>query len=720
MSAFSTANENGIAVVTFDLPGDSVNKLSTAVSAEFGALLERLRGDGTVRGVVLISGKPDVFIAGADIEEFTRLRSQAEAEALSHDGQQMMSRVAGFPKPIVAAIHGACLGGGFELALACHWRVATDSPKTQVGLPEIQLGILPGAGGTQRLPRLVGARAALDMILAGKSERADKARRVGMVDEVVPESILRRVAIAAAERLVRDAAPRREAKGGIAAMFLDRTPIGRRIVYGQAEKTVLARTGGHYPAPLAALEAIRTGLERGMEAGLRDERRRFGELAVTDVSRKLVQIFFATTALKKDDGVPDIGEMRPAPIRRIAVVGAGFMGAAIAGTAVLNAEVEARLKDADLPRVAKGIRGARRILDDRLKRRRLKRPAYERLVDLISGAADYSGFLRVDLVIEAVFEDLEVKRKVLAETEREVRATTIFATNTSTISIGDIAAGAQRPEQVIGMHFFSPVEKMPLLEVIPHAGTGTETIVRAVRFGRKIGKTVIVVGDSPGFWVNRILLPYMNEAGILVREGAPIELIDRTMTKFGFPVGPVTLLDEVGLDVGAKVAKVMHDAYGARLEPSDVLDRMLADKRLGRKNGRGFHVYKDGRKDSVDPSVYRLLGVTPQENTAPTMVEQRLVYSMLNEAAMAAGEGVIRSARDGDIGAVFGIGFPAFRGGPLRMIDDLGAARVVEVLRELAGIYGDRFAPAPSLVAMAERGERFHPRPQSAEAFDEP
>ena len=709
MDAFRVATENGIAIVTLDVPGEPVNTLSPPMIEEFGALLERLRSDGGVRAVVLISGKPENFIAGADIEEFTRLRTTAEAEALSDRGHRMMARVEDFPKPIVAAIHGACLGGGFELALACHWRVATDSPKTQIGLPEVQLGILPAVGGTQRLPRLVGARAALDMILAGKTERAQKAFKVGMVDELVSPSILLPVAIAAAERLVKNPHPSRASKNGAAGTLLDRTPVGRRLVYREARKSVLKKTGGHYPAPLAALDAVRVGLEHGIEAGLAEEKRRFGELALTEVSRNLVRIFFATTALRKDDGVPGAEHYEAPPVRRLSVVGAGFMGAGIAGTAVLNAEVEARLKDADLARVGKGIRAATLILDERLKRRRLTRPQHQRLLALVSGAADYSGFLRADLVIEAVFEDLALKRRILAEVESEVRPDTIFATNTSTIPIADIAAAAARPGQVLGMHFFSPVEKMPLLEIIPHAGTSPETIVRAVRFGRKMGKTVIVVGDSPGFWVNRILLPYMNEAGILVREGVPIDLIDRTMTEYGFPVGPVTLLDEVGLDVGAKVAKVMHGAYGDRLEPSDALDRMLADGRQGRKNGRGFYEYRDGKKAGPDASVYALLGVTPQENTPAATVERRLLYAMLNEAAMAAHEGVIRTPRDGDIGAIFGIGYPAFRGGPLRTIDTLGPARVADTLRELAGIYGHRFRPSASLVAMADRGEKFYP-----------
>lgn len=708
MAAFTSRIENGTAVVTFDLPGAPVNTLSSSVSAEFSTLLERLLRDNGVRAIVLRSGKPDNFIAGADIEEFAALDSEEEAATLSGEAQAVMDRVALSPKPVIAAIHGACLGGGFELALACQWRIATDHPKTQIGLPEVQLGIIPAAGGTQRLPRLVGVRAALDMILAGKSEPAARAYRLGMVDELVPPSILLDVALRAADRLVTLGPARRTRIGGMTALLLDRNPVGRRLVYNKARHRVMQKTGGNYPAPVAAFEAVRTGLERGIRSGLRAERDAFGKLAVSDVSRRLVDIFFATTALKKDDGVPPgtVGEV--APVRRIAVVGAGFMGAAIAGTAVVKARVEARLKDADLVRVGRGIRSALRILDQQLTRRRLSTPEHARLASLVSGAADFSGFHRVDLVVEAVFEDLQVKRDVLADVETVVTPDTIFASNTSTIPIADIAEGAQRPQNVLGMHFFSPVEKMPLLEVIPHAGTAPQCVVRAVRFGRKMGKTVIVVADSPGFWVNRILLPYLNEAGLLLEEGVPIDLIDRTMTRFGFPVGPVTLLDEVGLDVGLKAGKVMHEKFGARLEPASILARMVDAGRQGRKNGKGFYRYADGRKQGVDEGVYQVLGITPRDDAAPTMVQQRLVYAMLNEAAMAADEGVVRSPRDGDIGAVFGIGFPAFRGGPLRMVDDLGAARVVQLLRSLEASHGPRFHPAEALVRMAEEGGRFY------------
>jgi 3-hydroxyacyl-CoA dehydrogenase / enoyl-CoA hydratase / 3-hydroxybutyryl-CoA epimerase len=708
VSAFTTQIESGIAVVSFDLPGEPVNKLNAAVKDELELVLARLRDDAAVRAVVLISGKADTFIAGADIEEFTAIVNQTEAERLSFEGQETVSRLETFQKPIVAAINGACLGGGLEVALACHYRIATDHPKTALGLPEVQLGLIPGAGGCQRLPRLIGARAALDMILSGKTERASKALRLGLVDEVVPPSILRPVAIAAADRLAREGLPKRQPKGGLPGMLLERTAPGRRLVYRAAQKQVLKKTGGHYPAPLAALTAVEVGLEQGVAAGLAEEHRAFGELAVGDVSRKLVQIFFATTALKKDDGVR-AGTAVPRQIRRLGIVGSGFMGAGIAGTAVLNVEVDTRLKDSDLARVGKGLKAATDLLKERLDRRRITKPQYQRLSALLSGSIDYRGFGRADLVIEAVFEELAVKRQVLAELEAELRPEAIIATNTSTIPIHQIAARAKHPERVLGMHFFSPVERMPLLEVIPTEATRPDTIVTAVRFGRRMGKTVIVVADRPGFWVNRILSPYLNEAGHLLQEGVPIEVIDRIMTRFGFPVGPVALLDEVGFDVAQKAGTVMHESFGDRMKPAASLPRLLGATRLGRKNSRGFYRYKDGHKAGVDRSVYPLLGVEPTNEVNEDLIERRLVYSMLNEAALACADRVVRSPRDADIGAIFGIGFPAFRGGPLRMIDDVGPARVVETLYQLQEHFGERFRPAPSLLEMTRSGGRYYP-----------
>jgi len=698
--------QDGIAVVVLDCKDKPVNTISRAVRDEFRACFERLANDSSVQAVAFFSGKPDNFIAGADIEEFVRLTSAAEAERLSADGQDMLEQVAKFPKPVVAGIHGACLGGGFEFALACRYRVATDHPKTQIGLPEIQLGILPGAGGCQRLPRLVGARAALDMILAGKAERAAKAFRLGMVDELVPPPILRAVTLAAAKRMTGGWRPKRRRSGGFVGWLLDGNPLGRRLVFRAARKQLDAKTGGHYPAPYAALEAVEYGLRHGIAEGLRREAQLFGQLAVTDVSRKLVQIFFATNQLKKDPGIAPVA---PVTVQRLGIVGSGFMGSGIAGTAVAQAGVDVRMKDADLARVAGGLRAARDILDDRLKRRRITKYEHARLVALLSGGDSYAGFGRAELVIEAVFEDIAVKQQVLREIEGAIPETGVFASNTSTIPISSIAEAAQSPQRVVGMHFFSPVAKMPLLEVIPGARTAPDVVSTAVAFGRRMGKTVIVVKDSPGFWVNRILAPYANEIGHLLAEGASIEEIDGMAVRFGFPVGPVTLLDEVGLDVAEKVAHVMLAAYGDRLQPTAGVAALVKAGRLGRKSGRGFYIYKGGKKRGVDPGAYELLGVHPNGGPRPAEILQRLVLGILNEAARAVGEGVVRSPRDGDIGAIFGFGFPPFRGGPLRHADDLGAARLVADLERLAERLGPRFAPCEVLQDLARRDAKFYP-----------
>jgi 3-hydroxyacyl-CoA dehydrogenase/enoyl-CoA hydratase/3-hydroxybutyryl-CoA epimerase len=699
--------EDGIAVVVLDCKDKPVNTISRAVKDEFRACFSALASDASVQSVAFFSGKADNFIAGADIEEFVRLTSAAEAERLSADGQEMLDQVARFAKPVVAGIHGACLGGGFEFALACQYRVATDHPKTQIGLPEIQLGILPGAGGCQRLPRLVGARAALDMILAGKTERASKAFRLGMVDELVPPSILRAVTLAAARRMAGGWRPKRRRQGGFMGWLLDGNPLGRRLVFRAARKQLVAKTGGHYPAPFAALEVVEYGLRHGMTEGLKREAQLFGQLAVTDASRKLVQIFFATNQLKKDAG----GASAPPPVavQRLGIVGSGFMGSGIAGTAVAQAGVDVRMKDADLTHVANGLRAAREILDDRLKRRRITKYEHARLVALLSGGDSYAGFGRAELVIEAVFEDVAVKQQVLREIEGAIPETAVFASNTSTIPITSIAEVARAPERVIGMHFFSPVAKMPLLEVIPGARTAPGVVSTAVAFGRRMGKTVIVVKDSPGFWVNRILAPYANEIGHLLAEGAAIEEIDGMAVRFGFPVGPVTLLDEVGLDVAEKVAHVMLAAYGDRLQPTAGVAALVKAGRLGRKSGRGFYIYKGGKKRGVDPGAYELLGVHPNGGPRPAEILQRLILGMLNEAARAVGEGVVRSPRDGDIGAIFGFGFPPFRGGPLRHADDLGAARLVADLERLAERLGPRFAPCEVLRDLARQSAKFYP-----------
>ncbi|HEU4628849.1 MAG TPA: fatty acid oxidation complex subunit alpha FadJ [Gemmatimonadaceae bacterium] len=703
--------DGGIVVVTLDVPGAPVNVLGPRVRQDVSALLDRLESDPSIRAAVLTSGKPDVFIAGADVEELLGLETAADAERLSREGQKLLQRLEDLRVPVVAAIHGSCLGGGLETALACAYRIATDDPKTGLGFPEVQLGLIPGAGGTQRLPQTVGLRAALDLILTGRTVRGRQALRLGLVDELVHPAILRDVALDRARALAdgRLSPSQGRRRRGVADFLLDENPAGRAIVLRRAREQTLARTKGHYPAPLTALDVVATGYHEGDERGYFAEARKFGELVVGEVARELTFLFFATTALKKDPGVaapaPD-----PLPVEKIAVLGAGFMGAGIAAVAALQ-QTLVRLKDTDDARVGRGLRAARDVFEERLKKRRLTRPQFQDLLALVGGTTRYSGFGNVDLCIEAVFEDVALKQQVLREAEAVLPPDAIYASNTSTIPIGVLADASRRPEHVLGMHFFSPVPKMPLLEVIVTPRTSPTATVTAVAYGKRLGKTVIVVNDGPGFYTTRTLAAYMNEAGFLLDEGVSIEAVDRAMVDFGFPVGPITLLDEVGLDVAGKVATVLSEAFGARMPRSRSLQRVLEAGRTGRKGRSGFYLYdKRGKKGAVDASVYTLLPTGPTRLDRPAgEMQQRLVLAMVNEAARCLDEGVLRSPRDGDVGAVFGIGFPPFRGGPFRYVDAVGAPRIVKQLEELEARFPDRFAPATPLLRMAARGERFYP-----------
>lgn len=706
----SLSLQDGVATVRYDQPNSPVNTLNTRVGPVFEQIFARIEQDASIVGAMLISGKPDSWIAGADIDELRRVTTPIEAAALSRGGQRLLNRLAEMPKPFVAAIHGAALGGGLEIALACRYRIATDHPKTVLALPEVQLGLLPGAGGTQRLPRTVGLQAALDMILTGRNIRAKKAWQMGLVHELVHPSMLLDVAMRRVRALARgEAMPGRARKHGAREVLLEDNALGRKIVFRQARESVLKKTRGHYPAPLAAIEVIQAGYLHGQEAGLVEEARRFGELAVSEVCRELVSIFFATTSLKKDSGLPDGVTADPLRVRKIGVLGAGFMGAGIATVAV-QAGTIVRLKDASLNRVAAGWRAVRDVLRERVTRRQLTRLQMDDTLSLVGGTIEYSGFANVDLVIEAVFEDLAVKHAVLREVQA-VAPRAIFASNTSTIPIREIAAAAAHADQVVGMHFFSPVHKMPLLEVIVTPETSAQTTATVVAYGRHIGKTVIVVRDGPGFYVNRILAPYLNESGKLLDEGASIDAIDEALVSFGFPVGPVTLLDEVGLDIAGKSAPIMAAAFGERMRPSVTLQRVLESGRLGRKAKRGFYRYDDkGKRLGVDQRVYALTPASGGRSTvAADEMQRRTVLPMLNEAVRCLEDGIVRSPRDGDIGAVFGIGFPPFRGGPFRFIDALGAATVVQQLEALDARYPGRYEPAAMLRAMAASGERFHP-----------
>jgi 3-hydroxyacyl-CoA dehydrogenase/enoyl-CoA hydratase/3-hydroxybutyryl-CoA epimerase len=701
--------EDDVLIVTIDKQGEAVNTLSPTMVGEFESVFARVDEDPLIRAMVLISGKPDTFIAGADIEQFLEWRVAADAERVSRLGQEMLNRLERLRVPTVAAIHGACLGGGLEVALACAYRVCTDHPKTTLAQPEVQLGVIPGIGGTQRLPRRVGLQAALDMILTGRTIRPKRALDMGLVDEMVHPAILRDIALARAAALsAKTLRPSPRKSSGPTGFLLEHNPVGRSVVFKKARESVMEKTHGHYPAPLAALDAVRYGYDYGFEAGLEREARLFGEMAMTAVSRQLVFLFFASNALKKDPGVAASGGGRAASVEKVGVLGAGFMGAGIAAIAA-QAGTLVRLKDTDVARVGRGLAAVRSVLQEKLTRRHITRPQFEDQLVLVGGTTDYTGFASADLVIEAVFEDLALKQRVLAETEAQIGDDVPYASNTSTIPIGRIAEAARRPERVLGMHFFSPVHRMPLLEVIVTPRTEPRATVTAVAYGKTLGKTVIVVNDGPGFYTTRTLSAYMNEAGRLLDEGAAIDAIDRALVDFGFPVGPITLLDEVGIDVGGKVGVVLAEAFGPRMAPSDAMRRVVLEGRTGRKGGKGFYLYDAaGKKGRIDETVYNTIGSQRRDIAADEIVD-RCVLAMVNEAARCLEEGILRSARDGDVGAVFGIGFPPFRGGPFRYVDAVGAEAVLEKLEELEDRFAARFAPAELLVEMARGRKRFYP-----------
>jgi 3-hydroxyacyl-CoA dehydrogenase/enoyl-CoA hydratase/3-hydroxybutyryl-CoA epimerase len=695
-TAFKLAiDEHNIAWLSIDVPGEKMNTLQAAFAEEMEAIFVQLsEHKSSLKGLILHSLKPDNFVAGADVRMLDACTSAKEAQALAEKGQQMFQQLADLPYPVVAAIHGPCLGGGLELALACDYRVCTDSDKTRLGLPEVQLGLLPGSGGTQRLPRLIGLLPSLDMILTGKQLRAKKAKKLGVVDQVVPHTILLDVA----KDLVEKHSGSKKAKRKVSAKekLMANTGLGRKVIFEQAAKKTREKTRGNYPAADAILEVIRFGLEKGFDKGQQKEAERFGELVMTPESKALRSIFFATTEMKKEHG----SDAEPKTVSRAAVLGGGLMGAGISHVSVAKAKVPVRIKDVSNDGVLNALKYNYKLFDKQRKRRILSKAQLQSKMLQLSGGTDFTSFNHTDMVIEAVFEDLALKQQMVADVETHAKTSTIFATNTSSLPIHQIAAKAQRPENVVGLHYFSPVEKMPLVEVIPHQGTSDETISTAVDFARKQGKTPIVVKDCAGFYVNRILAPYMNEAAQVLMSGEPIEQLDTALLNFGFPVGPITLLDEVGVDIGAKIMPILVAELGERFQGPDVFDKLLNDDRKGRKSGKGFYTYK-GKKKEVDKSVYKLLGLTPESKMAENEMSMRCVLPMLNEAVRCLDEGIIRSPRDGDIGAIFGIGFPPFLGGPFRYMDQIGIKKLVEIMNEHAQKYGDRFAPCDGLLTRA-------------------
>ncbi|MCG9746937.1 fatty acid oxidation complex subunit alpha FadJ [Shewanella sp. Isolate8] len=695
--------DNGIAVLTMDVPGETMNTLRAEFGPEICEMLAEIKSDASIRGVVIISGKKDSFVAGADISMLDACATAEDARELSKQGHEVFLALESLSIPVVAAINGACLGGGLELALACHQRVCTDSKKTMLGLPEVQLGLLPGGGGTQRLPRLVGIAKSLDMMLTGKQLRAKQALKLGLVDDVVPESILLQTAV---EMALAGARPAKKPKLSTVEKLLEGTPVGRNIIFEQALKQVNKKTQGNYPAPEKIIDCVRQGITKSIVKGLEVEAQHFGDLVVSSESEALRSIFFATTEMKKETGA---GDVSPQSVNKVMVLGGGLMGGGIASVTTTKAKIPVRVKDISETGLSNALAYAYKLLAKGVKRRHMTPAVRDNLMALMTTTTEYKGIKDADMVVEAVFEDLKLKHQMVQDVERECGEHTIFASNTSSLPIKQIAEAAERPENVIGLHYFSPVEKMPLVEVIAHDKTSPQTIATTVAFARKQGKTPIVVKDGAGFYVNRILALYMNEAANLLLEGQSVDHLDKALVKFGFPVGPMTLLDEVGIDVGAKISPILEKELGERFKAPAAFDKLLADDRKGRKNGKGFYQYgAKSKKKLVDESVYGVLGLTPGSGGEPRALAERCVVQMLNEAVRCLEEGIIASPRDGDIGAIFGIGFPPFLGGPFRYMDSLGAKHLVETLKRYQDQFGERFAPCDRLVEMAESGSKFY------------
>ncbi|MEQ9278495.1 MAG: fatty acid oxidation complex subunit alpha FadJ [Balneola sp.] len=703
MSYLNITKKENVAVITLNQPGEKVNTLNEAMMDQFANFLDDLESDASLKGAVLISGKENNFIAGADIEMFKARETAEEIEQLSLDGHAILNRVESSSKPIAVAIHGSCMGGGLELSLACHYRIASGHSKTIMALPEVKLGILPGTGGTQRLPRLIGIQKSLNYMLTGKNIFARQAYKMGLVDELVHKDALEEAAIKAVHKVSSGKFERIDKRTSMEKM-IEGNGLGRKIVFSQALKQTLAQTKGNYPAPEKILDAVEYGYKHGKEKGLLNEAKLFGELGATHESRALVNLFFAMNNAKKN---PQKDLVKP--VNKVGVLGAGLMGSGIADVSINKGKYSVLLKDRDLESASKGEQGIWEDLNKKSKKRIITKFERDEIASRVTGVDSYAGFVGVNLVIEAVFEDLNLKHKIIKEVEEATSDDTIFASNTSSLPISEIAKASSHPENVIGMHYFSPVQKMPLLEIITTEQTADWVTATAYEVGVKQGKTVIVVNDGPGFYTTRILAPFMNEALLLLDEGASIEFLDKAMKQFGYPVGPMALLDEVGFDVGAHVGetmKPMFDKRGAR--SSEKAQELVDAGYLGRKNKKGMYSYSEGKKKEVNTGIYKYFGGTNRTNPDMETAQLRMALTMINEAAYCLEEGILKSTTDGDLGAILGLGFPPFLGGPFRYIDHLGADTIAKKLNGFAEDFGPRFKPASILMDKAKDGKKFH------------
>lgn len=706
-------DKNGVANLILDLPGDKVNKLSKPVLEELESALNVIDGNKAIRILLITSAKKGIFIAGADINEIRDITSEKDARIKVKRGQDILDQIACLKIPTVALINGACMGGGTELALACDYRVVVASDKTNLGLPEVNLGIIPGFGGTQRLPALIGLPNALQMILSGKPVDYKKAYKIGLADFVVREEFLEASLSEFVQEVLKKKNKFYQKQQSLKRKryFLEVILFGKAIIYSMAKKDLFSKTKGFYVAPFYALEAVkRTYGKSYIKKGLKIELDAFCELVVSDISKNLIELFFIGEELKKDDGID--GEVPIKEIKDAAILGAGIMGGGIAW-ALANRDINVRMKDISVEALALGYQQVLKIFGQLKKIRKISKNGIAAKMAKVGSTIDYSGFKNLDLVVEAATENIVLKKNILAELEHKVSKDTIIASNTSSLSIDDMAHCIKDPERFVGMHFFNPVNKMPLVEVIRGHKTSDKTVASVVALAKKLKKTPIVVKDVSGFLVNRILLPFMNEAAYLLQDGAELQKIDEVIEKFGMPMGPFTLADVVGIDVGVKVANSLHDAYGSRMKVAEILNEMLEKypNYLGKKSHKGFYHYpkKDINHDILKlvSQIRRHEAIYPIHISNETIVD-RCILTMVNEAAKCLEENVVKNARYLDMAMIMGAGFPAFRGGILRYADSRGIKEIVEKLGDLNKKLGERFSVSELLIKMAKDETKFY------------
>jgi len=689
------ARDDGICLVMFDRPGSSANIFDLRTLDELAQELEFIERQTELKGVIFASNKRSVFIAGADLNVMLKVASPDDARILIERGQTVMNRIAALRIPTVAAVHGAAVGGGYELCLACDYRIASPDHATKIGLPETKIGLLPGWGGSTRLPRLIGLPKALDIILGGKTVPAKLALKLGMIDEIAPAECL----VAAAARKIRLGKPCRSNH------WLTNNRLVAAAIAPRVRKLLLKKTRGHYPAVLKALEVATRGISRTVEASLALERDGIIELMQTDVCRNLIGVFFLQERARKKT----LSAAEPKPVTHTAVIGAGVMGAGIAQW-ISARKLPVILRDINTGQVAKGMATIAKLYRDGVKHHTFTAHEARAGMERVHPAPGEVPLRHADIVIEAAVENLELKKKLFQRLDELVSPDTVLATNTSALPISEMAAGTRHPERVVGLHFFNPVHRMQLVEVIAARQTAPEVLQRALKFAQQVGKLPVVVKDSPGFLVNRILMPYLIEAGNLFEAGAKVEDLDDVMLDFGMPMGPMRLLDEVGLDVSLHVAETLAAHFGDRMKVPDCLCKMTSAGLLGRKSGNGFYRHEKSKEAKSNPQNLVYVQSQNARDISREELQERMVFLMVNEAARCLEEQIVTDPADVDFAMIMGTGFAPFRGGPLRYTDTVGAARLVGAMNHLVASGTAHFEPCALLKKMADTGEKFYPK----------